>query len=321
MRFASISLTAMMGCSALAGLESLDFRDPPVNVGGGSPTGQGGGAGGTRAGDGGAPNSTTTPDAPGGGGTGGMGSSGEALPNWAPGVDAHYTFDDGSALGNGTGPSLLPVNSPTAATGIAGAGSVSFDVGDGLQSAHPLFDLGPGDSFTILAWTRIESAPTDDTVELITRYESDGGFSMDFIEGTLSCWVGDGVEFQRARSPMASYPTGAWVHVGCRFDNENDLVNAFIDGGQRAMRTVDDLAIAPSAALRLNSTGFAMEGSMDDLVFHRGVLENEAIRRIYACAVDGSGCVCDPDEPTAYLDCGNIEPACDTLPPCNAPPP
>lgn len=313
-RYTAICLVTLVGCTTVAGLDSLEFRDLPPGQGGGSTSAtMGSGATGGTTSRGGGGGSTMT----GGGGTGGQG--GLRAASWTEAVDAHYPFDDPNDLGAGRGPSLVPIGAPQDTSGVVGAGAVAFVPEDRFESPDSSFNLELGDSVTVLAWTRVVSAPNGDIVEIVNKYTSgnSSGFSFDYNDDKLVCWIGNGTDFTRLDSPPGTFPKDTWVHWGCRFDNQNNAITAFIDGAVVGTLGRDEIAPA-TTSFKLVSASYPLEGAVDDMVFHRGVLSDEAVRRIYACGVDGDGCECDPEDPTAYLDCGNLDPDCDALPACNA---
>jgi hypothetical protein len=133
----------------------------------------------------------------------------------------------------------------------------------------------------------------------------------------LNCAVGDGV-WHNVTTPGGAIPLGTWVHAACIFDNPGNELFVLMNGAELAKGTVNDITngLGPfGIPTEEPETGF--EGLIDEVFIYAGVLSPDAVRRIHACGVDGSRCECDETSPAEYVNCGDANPACAPLPPCN----
>ena len=82
------------------------------------------------------------------------------------------------------------------------------------------------------------------------------------------------------------------THAVCRIGQ--DGVVAILDGrASDASDAVTSIELAGGALAMLPPN---LIGSVDDLFFHQGSLPTWAIRRIWACGIDGQRCQCDSED-------------------------
>ncbi|MEJ7731227.1 MAG: LamG-like jellyroll fold domain-containing protein [Polyangiaceae bacterium] len=298
----------------------------------------GGGSSSTASGAGGGASVGTGGAGAGSGAAGGTGASGGGPPlvhasDWTSGFTAVYRFEKAPPqLGWDSSPAqnhLMEINGPQLGVehmeGNAGFLAGPPDergTGPSLISEAPAFFTAPGTDLTVGVWVRAEPGPFADFAMDIVAKAGTAGFAMSRnANGTLGCHSSPGdFGWSSVSTAAPAVPFGSWVHIACRYDSQEALRSAFVDG---AMLAVDDFAGftvgnypfgAPS-----NEPMYGLTGSLDEAFLVHAALADASIRRIRACGIDGSLCTCAPDAPPDYLDCGRSEPDCVALPPCNGP--
>jgi hypothetical protein len=131
--------------------------------------------------------------------------------------------------------------------------------------------------------------------------------------GSLVCIADLPVHAGMVRADAA--PTSSWFHLVCRFDQDTGAI--FVDGSQLpATNTLGDgpPAERPSPMTFGCNNDNCYVGKLDELFYQDGPLSELQIRRIWACGVDGTLCVCRRDDPTNYAECGRANATgCDPL--------
>jgi len=191
-----------------------------------------------------------------------------------------------------------------------GAATLVVTDGGGLSGSQSDFDTQAGTSITYGGWVTIQAYNAD--TNLINRRDLSAGYLAWVENGRPKC-TGNGQSGQTT-GPVGAVPLNTWVHFLCRYDAAAVTVAVILNGS--AVSTSDAVPIAPSGLPFRIGKGF--EGALDEIFFTKALLSDTAVRRIYACGIDGAMCECDPDEPAKYTDCGRRHPDCDaTLPPCD----
>jgi hypothetical protein len=254
------------------------------------------------------------------GGAGGGTVTGEPLADWTSSMLAVWRFDSLDLGVDSAGAFTLSL----AGTPLfddrqqhpQGPGAALLGDGDGFSSDDPAL-VPSASSFSMGTWIRVD-AEANGAVEVMSRYEGDSGYSFDRDFGSaLACFVGSGGAFTSARSDDNSWPDATWVHMVCVFDDERNLISAYLDGTLVATESQSAVAAAATGVTSVVSPDYSMNGALDELFVIMDPLGAAAVRRIYACGIDGARCGCDVDDPTVFLSCGSLE-SCQGLPPCNA---
>jgi hypothetical protein len=329
----AVALPALASCNALFGLDDLSPapREQAQSatasgaggsaggvasgaVGGGAATGGGGAAGGGATGGGGAATGA------GGGGAGMGGGSPEKAADWTTALSAVYKFELASpSLGvdsSGNGVHLVERNNPAQNTTLFMEGSASLELGPphGLKGSQSLFASPAGSSFTFGGWFRA-AVGSPSAMEPVERRFNDVGYELRREGLQVNCTVSSlaGPAPPQALVPE-SWPEDAWVHIACRFDNQGNTLAAFVDGTKADTANASDVNSAMQDFL-VSDTIYPFQGYIDELFFMDKALSSAAVRRIWACGIDGALCACAAQ---AYADCGRAGPLCSGLPPCDA---
>lgn len=262
----------------------------PANGGGpgagGGPSGGAGGAGGA-------------------GGVGGQGvGGGTSAEDWLGSFGAVFRFE-GTPLGENSGSAtnlvLSETGSPQANPDAReGASSAWLTTSDALTSSDTMFAL-VGNTFTIGAWVREQGgAPHEESTVLAKSNFSTQGYRLGRTPNqslALRCGSYDGGELDFVDSAVGSFGENAWVHVACVF-TDTEII-ALVNGSVSATTPAQTISHA-DAAFQIGGTDFA--GLVDEAFVINAALTEEAIARIRACGIDGSGCTCNGAE---YVNCGH----------------
>jgi hypothetical protein len=290
----------------------------------------------------------TTGTAGTGGGTGG--SSGTTAPNWVPSFSIVYQLDLGigqlavEAHGilqlNEVG-TFFPIQDPMGIAIEGGSAQFRFMAMDPGRLEQPTGTQLPsqlqtpdGTSFTLGGWYRIGANQSGLIQYLISNDgpgayqggfvfyldQTNGGFDLDRAAaycriGTMgSTTVFDYNEAQTANQIGADTVAGdRWTHLVCRYDAIQHTLSIFV-GGERSIQNPAPKAIRSGPGpFMLGSeqpfSGFA--GNMDEVFFTKTALDDQHIKRVYACGIDGSRCRCNGQ---GYASCGFAAPGCLNLP-------
>lgn len=283
----------------------------------------------------------TTPAGPGGSGGGGQGGAGggvggsggiptQVAPDWSNSMLAVYTFEDPNNLGrDGSGNGLdLSMGAFDPATSFMdpeprqGSLSLLVDYGPpqtGIESAAAEFETPPGTSITFGGWFKAASHPPSHGMDAMGKTGGAGFFLGRSVQNAALCGVNDGT-WQPAPSPDDSWPLDTWVHVVCRYDDADKALTGFTDGTE-ALALIGLMGITAGTrtfGLPSAEPDYGFDGQMDDVFVVMSALSDEAIARIAACGIDGAKCLCNPDTPIAYLDCGEAQPSCASLAACDS---
>jgi len=286
----------------------LDGLDAGSGGAGGEPSGGGGVGAGTGGG------------ANGGNAAGGAGATGGTTAvaplDWASSMTAVYLFEvtDLGRDSSGNGLDLVPsfgTASQSADDPPQGDFALRILLDGKLEGVHDELDPSDNPSLTFGGWVRLDQF--DISAELIDNGDVNVGYFARLVpaQSSLECGAGAGAVKSSADSVVA----GAWTHAVCRFDSAASTVEAIIDG------TVT--GISPTSALMQAgpgefSLGKNMDGELDEVFITKQALSDAAVRRIYACGLDGAKCACDQNDPTKYENCGRRHPDCEgPLPPCD----
>ncbi len=319
-RAVASALCLLAGCESLVDLDGLS----------GGPTDASAGASGmAQAGSGGsaAEAGASGSGALGGSGGGALDASSDAhdasdaggvpAPDWTAAMFAVYRFDlAGANLGRDSGPSaldLFTVGTPSSATdAMQGAGSVSLGLGRFTHPGSTFQTTGADRSVTFGGWFK-----ADADGEIVGHWDGDDGYRLERFGGALRCAVGDNGFYFALTSP-ASFPTGAWVHAVCQFDDTANQIETFIGGVATQIEPdVFVMSAAGDSDFRIGSESVPYTGLADEVFVIKGRPEAGAIRRIWACGIDGELCRCQIYDPKSYESCGRADPVCTALPDCD----
>lgn len=243
---------------------------------------------------------------------------------------AVYRFEDPNDLGldsSGNALHLSPIDTALPAQtsehkeGLA-ALATTFEPHTAMVSSASAFQSPSGTTFSWGAWLYAAThPPAADYMEAIAR-SGNGGYALSRHKtGALNCSVSDGT-WHNITTPADAFLLGTWLHAACVFDNDNDELSLSINGAMLAQGTVADIVNGYRPfGIPTDAPGSGFEGFIDEAFVYAGVLSGAAVRRIYACGIDGSRCECDEAAPAQYAHCGDAHPACDMLVPCNQPSP
>jgi hypothetical protein len=270
------------------------------------------------------------------GGMGGVGGAGGTAPmpipaaDWSSSMLAVYTFEDANNLGrdssgNGLDLSVIALDAPTSAMDPEphqGAWSLLVAYGPpqtGLESAATQFESPPDSSITIGGWVKANSHPPAHALDAIARTGT-GGYTLARSDSNaLQCGIYD-TSWQFENSADDSWPLDTWMHVVCRYDDSSNEVDGFLQGAPVLNRTGVMGTTVGSRTFGVPSAeaDWGFDGLLDEVFVVMGALSDDAVARIAACGVDGKKCICDPVTPIGYLDCGEEQPSCSSLPPCDS---
>jgi len=317
----------LSGCLATRDLDDLQSSEGTTggtsNTGGAGARSTGGSSatGGSSTGGSSTGGSSTGGSSTGASSTGG-GAASVAAADWTSFMTAVYDFElpepDLGHDSSGHGLDLtrsgdLDQGAVDAPQGLATLISTEDGV---LEDVHPELDFPAGPSLTWGGWVNIDAFPS--SANLVKTFDALDGYLAWIDDGWLKCTVAGNGNSEQAASPGALVPVATWVHVLCRYDVAEGEVSAFINGSVTKTKSGVEL----DASDREFRVGSGFEGQLDEVFVAKQRLSDLAVRRIYACNLDGARCTCDPDDPAKYTDCGRRHPDCGaTLPPCNQPSP
>ena len=255
--------------------------------------------------------------------------------SWAGSLDYVFPFDDPADLGKSIGAVTtgLDYAQHTAVTFEAqdvavGAGAIQIgDTNDDGPSALVFPDVAPGvfAPMTLGMWMR-PSSTCIGSIRVAGRHHNTNNHGYGLIRGTANAnaavVLGIDVDDEFLTSPGGTVIADVYKHVVVRVTADGEA-EAFLDGLSFAQLSVIGLTPAAAAFIIGNATSNDMvqyRGAIDEVFLTTEALDDLSIRRIWACGVDGSGCVCDRDDSAAYASCGPA-PGCASLPPCDAPAP
>lgn len=202
--------------------------------------------------------------------------------------------------------------------------------GDGCVAAN--FQIAG--SYSLGCWERPRDVTGDRFTVNTTTTRTSTGYALGWNQAAL----GSG-RFRFATNhsggnvilaSASTYTPNSWHHhVGRYTTGASRLMEQLIDGVLDA-NTATASSDPPSAwsdTLQIGAVPFNGDfvGDVDECWVYADLLTNAAACRIAVCGVNGCGCVCDPADPTMYLDAPNHVSfggslSC-TLPPCNQPTP
>ena len=314
-----VGLTLTAGCYVLAGFDAIDPGAAPIGGGGSggdSDIGGGGGADGV----GGHADGGSVGDGGSDGGSGGGEPTSAA--DWSTEMTALYRFEpsDLSLDSSGQGHTLTASNNPQYdATRVQeGGGSLLVEPGvfEYMSSTAPVFHSPPGVSLTFGGWIRDSSSITGSSYP-INRWDTFNGYRLERDgDGNLICFTGG---TGTTSTNGGAWAQQQWVHVVCRYNGATSLTAAFNDGtliDEAGTTEIANATDGEAAAFRIGNTVGNFGGNLDEVFFIDVALSEKSVRRIYACGVDGSLCMCAGNS-AAYSDCGRAEPDCTGLIPCN----
>ncbi|MBW2524490.1 MAG: hypothetical protein JRI23_09955, partial [Deltaproteobacteria bacterium] len=298
-----------IGCASIAGLDELE---PAATTSvGGSATGGTGGSGGTGTASGG----TAGAGAVGGGGT-------VFAADWTDFLMAVYLFEGGDVGEDSAGADhdlVGPVGDPEQQEppdAPQGTHVAYFDSSAPNPLESESGDFGPAqtDSFTWGGWFKVQ---TDEAMIAVSRLNGSSGYALRRLSGGAWCQVELDTGSQRAEGGV--WTDGIWTHVVCRQDTAGNEISAHVDGARAAEVSVTGLPTSGGGAyFKVGEDGAGTYGGrMDEVFFVMQALPDNAIRRIWACEIDGSRCTCVGSSPGEYSNCGRPDPDCANLPPCN----
>jgi hypothetical protein len=240
----------------------------------------------------------------------------QAAADWSAAMDALYLFEGGLGDDASTHDRVLTERPVVGTSGVdPPEGALALQVLDGaLFSSDPAFAMGGAAGVAFGGWLALDEADAADAL-VMGRQRADGrGYALRWTpHGLLACAVGDAESQSIASAPL---PSG-FAHAVCRWDAETRTASLVIDGvvavGDGAANSVGDADEALS--LSAIDAGDGVTGRMDEVFFLSERLDDEGVRRIRACGVDGERCVCDPADPSRFVACNDA--ACDALGPCD----
>jgi hypothetical protein len=270
------------------------------------------------------------PRGTGGSSAGGSGAAGEAVgipaADWTESIAVVLRFDDERDLAR-TEPPGIPIGSPhpevafSGSIKMQGSGALSVPAALGADQAAFASDdpfwAQPLD-ITFGAWLY---KTTTGVVSWSVIGRSDNlsaGYGLRQALGDLQqCEIGGESTHVVAESPTA-WPAQTWIHAVCRF-KRFDGTRAFRDGEQV------DYDNAAQSGMDISGTPFSIAahpfvGLLDEVFVDTEPLDAGAIRRIWACGIDGARCRCSMGDPREYMNCG-LAADCTTLVDCNTPEP
>jgi len=248
-------------CTALAGLDGLEFaaQGGAAASGGASSGGTGGGSGGGGTGA--------------SGGVGGVADTYAAevladlpLAYWRFGETAGPTAVDSSGNGNdGTYIGGVALAEPGV---LAGDTAARFDGGDDEMTAGEIFDFAATAPFTVELWIRPDDIGSIGGV--VCRYGWDGNNYLGWLL-TGSSNVPDGLRFRRTGSPLlegVSLADGEFNHVAVTFDGVTELL--YLNGVEvdsRLPNALVDVGTDPFRVGRAANWG-SYAGIIDELAIY-----------------------------------------------------
>ncbi|MEM1034268.1 MAG: LamG-like jellyroll fold domain-containing protein [Myxococcota bacterium] len=262
-------------------------------------------------------------------GAGGAASDPTRLPDWSGAMLGAYDFE-GDSLGtdtSGNGRNLMERDAPTvdddARTGQRAMAAGLTPMPAGLDAVtERALEIGNA-GLTFGGWVRPDELPPTGGLRLFMSKAAPGaqqGYIMEWISeaslGYPNCALGWETTWQNANA-TGRFSLGTWIHVVCRFFRDPNTVTTFVDGANDRVND-DDNPIVPASDefFRINDPQRSIGAAYDDVFVTDLVLTEAAIRRIWACGVDGSNCRCDPADRRDYTDCAAAV-DCASLPPCD----
>lgn len=269
----------------------------------------------------------------GAGGTGATGGGGMTpwpyAPSWVPFVDGAYGFE-GETLGHDDsehGNDLAPRGAPTASSEAQqGTTALATDAGppsNGLVSnPAALAASATGVTYGGFMQVSVESVENPPYNMLMGKFglAIKKGYLMEIFADQnpleqVSCAVGRTADWDNATSTSILGPS-EWFHAVCRLHAASGVLHLLKNGV--AERSIGSAVYhEPNSPFEINAESFGAGARFDDVFVVAAPLSDEAIRRIWACNLDGSRCLCNDTTPSLFDDCGRAEPTCDGLPACD----
>jgi len=264
-----------------------------------------------------------------------QGGAPTAAPDWSSSFIAVWDFEDSGALGANNGGSCgadcdltntsVTQNTTTFKQGAA-AGEFNASTDELRCPGATCDELDLAGSGTWFAWARLSTDTDNKSMlrdgQLGTTGRSyllgrAGGATDTFVcnviqaDTTVVAQLGDTNEF----------PINEWHFVACRFDDSSNTLSLYHDGtvhGTTASPT-DMRSVAGDFTLGAETGGSHWLGQIDETGVTSVVLTDADLCRVCSCGVDGSACLCDGGDPTAYHFAGRNATDCQscTLGPCD----
>lgn len=139
--------------------------------------------------------------------------------------------------------------------------------------AHPDFDRPSGAKLTLVAWMRMNDAPSHDMFFSVSYGDMDSSFGIELINPTeLTYW--DGTE-HAATATIPAIGTG-WHHYGIVADG--DTVRIYFDGARVSQGKCDTSPKTSTQVLFGRSTfGDRLDGAIDKMRYYRRALSDAEI--------------------------------------------
>jgi hypothetical protein len=245
-----------------------------------------------------------------------------APPSWSDAFLGVYGFEDETDLGKDStagGHHLQPGGSPRFRAADAPQGMATLDLqteGDGLLSNDSAFSL---ELLTFGGWFRVTAAGNR---AAIGKYSPSTNAGYMLARGDANATARCHLEGDSTNNVANSWPLDQWRHQVCvlGMGEGRQLTDGTFQGGDSGMQPIVD----PGEPFRISleapaDTGAPtwLVGEVDEVFVHAGRLGDAAIRRIWACGIDGCRCSCNPDDPAQFVSCGRAAPDCAGLPPCH----
>ena len=217
-----------------------------------------------------------------------------AAPAWAsaPGLEAAYSFDEGSgsvlndASGNGHNGTI---NGATWTSGRYGGG-LSFNGSGASVDLGALGTFYQG-GFTLEAWVQKQTSTKND-VAIVGTFAGGGGpmLWVDHLATRYHLTMNSGISnyLDSGRNPTA----GQWQHLAATFDPATTTARFYIDGTEVANRSVS-VGIGSSNAWRIGAYGGSPGGFFD------GLIDDV---RIYNRALTSGEITTDMNQPIGFVD-------------------